>query len=375
VSKFSIKLISDVTDQVFFLAIFAAGLFLITILKQTHNPALSSFAAIFLLVAYAVSSSRLPIFKLSDEKIGDNSYYLGFLFTLISLSNALYLFTDSLDQNQIVSDFGIALASTITGILLRIIFNQMKVEPDQIEDKVKETLTEAGIRLSGELENVISEAGNVSSALSNLMKGSMEEMEGVITKSKLKHQELASSIELATENIIVRNKEVVRSIESVTDSIIQRNKEVADQIQGPIAKLGQEIASSTEFASANIIARNKEIASSIESVTESITQGNREVADQIKGAVANLRSENIDQLKAPLDDIKSSLTSLSNHLRDTQSLSLTKSLDGFANALDKNSLKVNQITDTLDAAIEAHKVRKGDLIWNLLTSRFRNKDE
>ena len=37
--------------------------------------------------------------------------------------------------------------------------------------------------------------------------------------------------------------------------------------------------------------------------------------------------------------------------------------------------KVNQITNTLDAAIEGHKVSKGDLIWNLLTSRFRNKDE
>ena len=140
-SKFSIKLISDTTDQVFFLSIFFAGLFLITILKISSNSGISAIIAVLLLIGYAISSYRLPIFKLSAEKIGDNSYYLGFLFTLISLSNALYLFTDSLDQNQIVSDFGIALASTIAGILLRIIFNQMKLEPDQIEDKVKETLT------------------------------------------------------------------------------------------------------------------------------------------------------------------------------------------------------------------------------------------
>jgi len=323
-SKFKIKLISDMTDQVFFLAIFFAGLFLITGLKLTDSPLTSAFIAVLLLCVYAFSSHRLIIFKLSAEKIGDNSYYLGFLFTLISLSNALYLFTDGQDQNQIVSDFGIALASTIAGILLRIIFNQMKVEPDQVEDTIKETLTEVSIRLSGELENVVDEVGNVTSSLSNLMKDSLKEVEGVIAKSAIKHQELASSIELVTDNIIDRNKKIAISIESVTESIIERNKEAIDQIQGSVAKLG---------------------------------------------------SENIDQLKAPLDDIQNSLTSLSNHLRDTQASSLTKSLGDFTSALDKNTQKVNQITDTLDAAIEGHKVSKGDLVWNLLTSRFKNKDE
>ena len=323
-SKFSIKLISDTTDQVFFLSIFFAGLFLITILKISSNSGISAIIAVLLLIGYAISSYRLPIFKLSAEKIGDNSYYLGFLFTLISLSNALYLFTDSLDQNQIVSDFGIALASTIAGILLRIIFNQMKLEPDQIEDKVKETLTEAGIRLSGELENVINEADKVSSSMSILMKDSLKEMEVIITKSTRKHNELAKSIELATDNIIERNKQITSSIDAVTDSMIQKNREVTDQIQESVAKLGK--------------------------------------AD-------------IDQLKEPLENIKNSLTSVADHLRNTQTSSISQSLNEFANALDKNTQKVNQITNTLDAAIEGHKVKKGDLVWNLLTSRFKNKDE
>jgi len=302
--KFRIKLISDTADQVFFLAIFFAGLFLITGFKVTDNPLTSAFVAVLLLCVYAFSSYRLILFKLSAEKIGDNSYYLGFLFTLISLSNALYLFTDGGDQNQIVSDFGIALASTIAGILLRIIFNQMKIEPDQIEDIAKETLTDVGIRLSAELENVISQAGNVSSALSNLMKDSMKEMEGVIAKSSTKHQELANSVEF------------------VTNTIIERNKQVAEQIQSSVSKLGED---------------------------------------------------NIDQLKEPLDEIKDSLTSLSNHLRDTRTSSLNQSLENFAVAIDKNTEKVNEITHALDAAIEGHKIRKGDLIWNLLTSRFKNK--
>ena len=304
-SKFRIKLISDTADQIFFLAIFFAGLFLITGFKQWSNSSSApAIAAVVLLCVYAFSSYRVIIFKLSAEKIGDNSYYLGFLFTLISLSNALYLFTDSGDQNQIVSDFGVALASTIAGILLRIIFNQMKVEPDQIEDIAKETLTDAGIRLSAELENVISQVGNVSSSLSNLMKDSMKEMEGVIGKSSTKHQELASSLE------------------SVTNSIIERNKQVAEQIQSSVSKLGED---------------------------------------------------NIDQLKVPLDEIKDSLTSLSSHLRETQTSSLNQSLENFAVAIDKNTEKVNEITYALDAAIEGHKIRKGDLIWNLLTSRFKNK--
>ena len=83
--------------------------------------------AMLLYVAAVVLLGRL---RLEPEAIGDNCYYLGFLLTLSSLSATLYQLAQSQEQTElmrsIVSGFGIALVSTILGILLRVIFIQLR---------------------------------------------------------------------------------------------------------------------------------------------------------------------------------------------------------------------------------------------------------
>ncbi len=80
-----------------------------------------------LYVAVVTALGRLQI---EPEAIGDNCYYLGFLLTLASLSATLYQLSQGEDQielmRSIISGFGIALVSTILGILLRVIFIQLR---------------------------------------------------------------------------------------------------------------------------------------------------------------------------------------------------------------------------------------------------------
>ena len=71
--------------------------------------------------------------RLRDDQSGDNLYYMGFLFTLTSLGVSLYQFSASRASEEIVQNFGIAIASTITGIGLRVMFNQMRRDPVEIE--------------------------------------------------------------------------------------------------------------------------------------------------------------------------------------------------------------------------------------------------
>jgi len=67
--------------------------------------------------------------RLRDDQSGDNLYYMGFLFTLTSLGVSLYQFSVERAAEEIVQNFGIAIASTITGIALRVVFNQMRRDP------------------------------------------------------------------------------------------------------------------------------------------------------------------------------------------------------------------------------------------------------
>ena len=157
----NIKLISDFPDQVFFGATFILGSLVITGLKSWDSSShlfsiFGMVTAILLIVIYAFVSRTVHTFRLSAERVGDNCYYLGFLFTLVSLSNALYAFGYDEDViNDVISNFGIALGSTITGMLLRVMFNQMKIEPEQISERIRENLSDTGQKLAGEIENVI----------------------------------------------------------------------------------------------------------------------------------------------------------------------------------------------------------------------------
>jgi hypothetical protein len=76
------------------------------------------------MMAYIVfcGSRSYPI---RPDIIGDNIYYLGFLFTLVSLAYTLYKFTSADNEiDQIIKNFGIALSTTLIGVVGRVYFNQ-----------------------------------------------------------------------------------------------------------------------------------------------------------------------------------------------------------------------------------------------------------
>lgn len=218
-----IKLVSDYPDQVFFASTFIIGSLFITFLKNWNVASqwlslTSMITSMGLIIVYAVVSRTVHTFRLSPERVGDNCYYLGFLFTLVSLSNALYSFGYGDDDtiNYVISNFGIALGSTIVGMLMRVMFNQMKIEPEQIEERIKENLTDTGHRLTGEIENVIGEMNSLSSTLKNSMAEALESTDSLLKDSKKRHTSLVESIDKLTEDVIARNE---KSASAINDSI------------------------------------------------------------------------------------------------------------------------------------------------------------
>ena len=91
--------------------------------------------------------------RVSDEQAADNFYYMGFLFTLTSLGMALYQFGQGEGVEQIIRNFGIALATTITGIALRILWLQTRLDPVEIEHQTRLELADASRSLTAEMSN------------------------------------------------------------------------------------------------------------------------------------------------------------------------------------------------------------------------------
>ncbi len=118
-----------------------------------------TIAIVAVMVTYALIVSRIMLIRVRMDQAGDNAYYLGLLFTLVSMAFALY--DSGIDQEtglieiqQIIPNFGIALASTITGIFLRIYLHQMRIDPIDVEAMTRLELSDAAKKVKTTLTGI-----------------------------------------------------------------------------------------------------------------------------------------------------------------------------------------------------------------------------
>ncbi len=116
------------------------------------------------------------------EIIGDNCYYLGFVFTLTSLAVTLYLLDTSQDEvllGGVISGFGVALSSTIAGIVLRVLMQRMTPDMAEQESEVRVDLEQAIRDFRTHLSMGINEMSSFSVETSQIL----TELRGTIQKA------------------------------------------------------------------------------------------------------------------------------------------------------------------------------------------------
>jgi hypothetical protein len=147
-------------NVVVFMSFVAAGCAYIILAKlKGIEQFYVTFVPVGTMIAYALLISLARGLRLRDDQSGDNLYYMGFLFTLTSLGVSLYQFSATRAAEEIVQNFGIAIGSTIAGIGLRVIFNQMRRDPVEVEQQMRLELAEAARRVRRELDSSVVEFG------------------------------------------------------------------------------------------------------------------------------------------------------------------------------------------------------------------------
>ncbi|MDP3870415.1 hypothetical protein [Phenylobacterium sp.] len=146
-------------DKWLFFALFLAGALLIVSFDAFHVPKLLAvIICTVLLFGYAFSTSLVPAVRLRPDQAADNSYYLGLLFTLTSLGVALFRFSTAENAaDAILRNFGIAIATTIVGLGLRVFLSQFREDPDDLEYEAKTALAESVRALRGGLDQSLAE--------------------------------------------------------------------------------------------------------------------------------------------------------------------------------------------------------------------------
>jgi hypothetical protein len=262
-----------------FLAFVAAGCAYIVLAKLSGAGQIYvTFVPVAIMVGYAVLVSLARGLRLRDDQSGDNLYYMGFLFTLTSLGVSLYQFNAARASEEIVQNFGIAIASTIAGIGLRIVFNQMRRDPVEIERVMRLELAEAARRVRRELDASVVEFGYFRRTAQQSAADSFglmtERFDDVVVKLLTSLEEVSAKLSLPVDA-------ASRQLGDATGEVSRTIGSIASALDGVAGKLN-----SIQTPERVIEVHLDPIAQSLAQAVERMTAQSDEQAKGVKDALA-----------------------------------------------------------------------------------------
>lgn len=240
------RFFDDVPDKGLF-ALFALTGFVIIIFLKTSTELPSEIIAglaIGAMVLYGVLAYGLPTVRIRPDRLGDNFYYLGFIFTLASLCAALLELRDQPHIEQLLGNFGIALVTTVVGVTGRVLFVQMRGELDDIEARVRRDLAAVATDLRGQLSLVLREFETFHTGV---LQASAETMRKAVSEAEASIKAIASA---GMDRLTSKLEEDQKQAELLSQMLMRVTKAVSElpalgKLELPSERLEKQLASLT----------------------------------------------------------------------------------------------------------------------------------
>lgn len=322
-----------------FLIVALLGTVIIWVLKSNGvNTLITVLIPVSLILLYSGLAWLTRMFYIREDQIGDNAYYLGFLFTLSSLAYALWKFQvdDGGDPADIIGSFGVALWSTIAGIALRVFFSQMQYDPNDIEKEARHRVAETASVLSSTLNQA-------TVSFNDYIRGLQQSVDEANSKAR----ELTENSLAAFEQLNDR----INSIEPPQNVVNRKVEEMFGGLETATKKLtalaDQQIASTDTLSNFS------------DKLLESIKSLNEEMQEMEKMAsVAASERKELSDINTITLNLKDNLLEFSNSIdvvKASQEKS-AKAITKHANELEKQLDRSRQYTeDTHDALLSMTK--------------------
>lgn len=267
-----------------FAAIFILGVGGILAFKLNHAPQVWATMWPLALMAIYASLVFIPPIRLRPDQTGDNIYYLGFLFTLVSLGYSLLEFSAAAGVDAIVQNFGIAIASTIGGVFGRVLLNQMRADPWEVERSTRLALSDSARNLRNELDNSIIEFNAYRRQIQQAAADGIRELQTIATEQL---EGATVRLDRMVQDTTGRVEGVVGRWSETADGFNQKSAEMADAMEHLSSRL------ETVRAPAEIINEK------IEPASAAVTR----LATAADGAAANLQAA-VSRIESGAGDLK-----------------------------------------------------------------------
>lgn len=291
--------------------------------------ALAAVAVVFGLGAHYKRSGAK-----ARDRAGDDLYYVGLLLTLVSLIYtliALFILQagDAAQRmDELIGNFGIALVSTVAGILGRIILQDGEAPPpvDEEEDKDKEDANRAVLEELAALRRHLREASNAFVHFT------------VVTSSH------AQGVKTQTEQLMEDfNAHIVAVAHGRLNETATAWREAADAVRADgerlVAGVGEGVTRAVQHAQAAADEVGARVGATVESALRQVQAAHREV-QTVQGQLA-AASGAIAALTERLNGASEHVEGFWQRLRDeaTDAFAATKTLADEARTAQENALR------------------------------------
>lgn len=243
---------------VFTLFVIAGSAYIVVAKLRGIEQIYVTFVPVAIMLGYALLIYLARSFRLRDDQAGDNLYYMGFLFTLTSLGVSLYQFNASHAAEDIVQNFGIAIGSTITGIALRVIFNQMRRDPVEVERIMRLELAEAARRVRRELDSTVVEFSylrrSVQQAATDSFNQVGERFEAISARMMASMAEIVSKSTAPVEAASRRSSDAIEQMTSTIVGAVQGSAQMLTADTERLSKSATEISAALDALGAKLAA-------------------------------------------------------------------------------------------------------------------------
>ena len=332
--------------------------------ERAQVPITATLIAIML--CYSVAIARISRVGLRLDQAGDNAYYLGLLFTLTSMAFALWDFRLATQSTgaasgvqQIISNFGIALGTTICGILLRVALHQMRVDPADLEAMTRVELTEAAEQLRGILDTTTSDLARFHLEVQQRQTDVMQEM---VVRFGEAATQIQKSLAESSAKMVKHTEDSYKTMLEGTHQLTLSLKSLAIEATGAVERL---MSVQPPLALSRRLEKFGDLLQRVANESERTTTGLQTVAAETAKAVATVK-DTAELLKSLTADIRAEQAAIATDVSKAAQ-SLTLGLEGFNSRLRDILAGVTQLQEQLKETATG-SVRAQDAATNVITA-------
>lgn len=329
------------TDRWTFFGFFlVGGLFILTLKALVDSQLVVTSVPCALMLAYAALMWDFGEQRPRSDAAGDNLYYLGFLYTLTSLAHSLYRFSaDAADTEVIVTNFGIAIFTTILGMALRVLMGRPTVDdPSVLDETARLDLAETARRLRRELSYTVE-------TFRETLEQDLDSVRQRLAQDAAETQEI--------------NSKTVKRMQSLGRTIARLGDAMDRAAAGLVAR-AEELDRSTEALTAfeasvkRLDSHANEAVEAIEDRSTALTAGAEEIRESLQAQAEQLRT--VDFRKALLNAIELASTDVEAAVERTASRVDTR-IDSVFVSIEERSEKLGDMSDAVQESLRVQAAR------------------